>query len=385
MPLACRYAVALGDTALNHEPLTVPFTVSAPGRVNLIGEHVDYNDGFVLPMAIERHVSIRVRPRADRLATLATERDPRPVTLDLAGPIHPRERHWSNYPAGVIEGYRRRGFEPPGFDAVVSATLPAGGGLSSSAALEVATATAIEALCGRSLPPDEKALVCQAAEHEFAGVPCGIMDQFAVCHGRAGHALLLDCRTRRILPVPLGDAVRVLVFDSGVKHALADGEYAKRREECASAAVLLGVASLRDVTPAELERGAARLPPTELARARHVVGEIARVPAFVTALGSGDLVTAGRLMHGSHRSLSADYAVSCDELDRIVELSRAIPGVVGCRMTGGGFGGCAVALVEAARAEAAGRALHDAYLDATGIDAAWFLTGAAGGPGVSLG
>ena len=367
---------------MKHAPVTVPFTVSAPGRVNLIGEHVDYNDGFVLPMAIERHVSIRVRPRADEKVTLATERDPRPVTLDLAGPIDPRERHWSNYPAGVIEGFRRRGFAIPGFDATISATLPAGGGLSSSAALEVATATAIEALCGRSLPPDEKALLCQAAEHQFAQVPCGIMDQFAVCHGVAGHALLLDCRSRAIRPVPLGDAVRVLVFDSGVKHSLADGEYAKRRAECASAAAHLGVGSLRDLTPAGLERGATRLPATELARARHVVGEIARVPAFVAALGSGDLATAGRLMHESHRSLSVDYAVSCVELDRIVELSRGIPGVVGCRMTGGGFGGCAVALVEAGLAEAAGRALHDTYADVTGIDAAWFLTAAAAGPRV---
>ena len=367
------------------EPVTVPFTVSAPGRVNLIGEHVDYNDGFVLPMAIERQVSIHVRPRSDRLVTLETERDPRPVSLDLAGEIVPRGRHWSNYPAGVIEGYRRKGFDLPGFDARISATLPAGGGLSSSAAVEVATATAIEALCGRSLPPDEKALLCQAAEHAFAGVPCGIMDQFAVCHGRAGHALLLDCRTRAIRPVPLGDDVRVLVFDSGVKHALADGEYAKRRAECAAAARRLGVGSLRDVDLAGVEAAAATMPETELARARHVVGEIARVPAFVAALAAGDKATAGRLMHESHRSLSADYAVSCPELDRIVELSLGVPGVIGCRMTGGGFGGCAVALVEAAHAEAAGRSLHDAYLAATGIDAAWFLTDAAAGPSVRLG
>lgn len=364
-------------------PVTVPFTVAAPGRVNLIGEHVDYNDGFVLPMAIERHVSIRVHPRADRLVTLATRRDPEPLTLDLAEPIVPRARHWSNYPAGVIEGYRRRGFDPPGFDAVISATLPAGGGLSSSAALEVATATAIEALCGRSLPAGEKALLCQWAEHEFARVPCGIMDQFAVCHGRAGHALLLDCRSREIRPVAIGDTLRVLVFDSGVKHALADGEYAKRRAECASAARTLGVGSLRDVSPGDLERLAHRLPPTEMARARHVVGEIARVPAFVKALRAGDVTSAGRLMDESHRSLSGDYAVSCPELDRIVELARAIPGVIGCRMTGGGFGGCAVALVEAGRAESAGAMLHDAYRAATGIDAAWFFTEAAGGPTVT--
>jgi len=363
-------------------PIAVPFAASAPGRVNLIGEHTDYNDGFVLPMAIERHVTINVRPRSGRLAVLRTQRDRRPVTIDLAAPIEPTGRHWSNYVRGVIEGYRSHGFEIPGFDAEISATLPAGGGLSSSAALEVATATVVESLCGRGLPPAEKAILCQRAEHEFAGVPCGIMDQFAVCFGQAGHALCLDCRSREIEPVPIDDTVRVLVIDSGVKHSLADGEYAKRRRECAEAARLLGVSSLRDVTPADLSRAVPVLPATELARARHVVGEIARVPAFVRALAAADWNAIGALMGESHRSLSTDYAVSCAELDLLVELSGRIPGIIGCRMTGGGFGGCAVALVEAGRAEETGRALHDAYRAASGINAAWFLTAAASGPTV---
>ena len=364
------------------EPITGPFAASAPGRVNLIGEHTDYNDGFVLPMAIERQVTIRVRPRGDRSAVLKTQRDRRPVTIDLTVPIHPVGRSWSNYVRGVIEGYRRVGFEIPGFDAEISATLPAGAGLSSSAALEVAMATVVETLCGRSLPRGEKALLCQQAEHEFAGVPCGIMDQFAVCFGKAGHALQLDCRSREVVAVPIDPAVRVLVFDSGVKHSLADGEYAKRRAECASAARCLDVRSLRDVTSAELEAAVGRLPATEFSRARHVIGEIARVPAFVAALADRDWTGAGRLMGESHRSLSVDYAVSCPELDRIVELSASVPGVIGCRMTGGGFGGCTVALVEADGAEATGRLLHDAYRDATGVDAAWFLTAAGAGPSV---
>jgi len=367
------------------QPVKSPFTVRAPGRVNLIGEHTDYNDGFVLPMAIDRHVTIRVHPRADRSAVLRTQRDRRPVTLDLTTTVERVGRNWSNYVRGVIEGYRRIGFAIPGFDAEIGATLPAGAGLSSSAALEVAMATVVETLCGRSLPRDEKALLCQKAEHDFAGVPCGIMDQFAVCFGEAGHALRLDCRSREVETVPIDAAVRILVFDSGVKHALADGEYAKRRAECASAARYLGVGSLRDVTAADLEAGAARLPATELARARHVVGEIARVPAFVAALSARDWVAAGRLMGESHRSLAVDYEVSCPELDRIVELSAGIPGVIGCRMTGGGFGGCAVALVEADRAEEAGGHLQGAYRDATGIDATWFLTAAAGGPAVAAG
>ena len=363
-------------------PAIGPFTVSAPGRVNLIGEHTDYNDGIVLPMAIDRHVTIDVRPRGDRLAVLRTQRDRRPVTLDMRETIAPVGRHWSNYVRGVIEGYRRRGFVIGGFDAEISATLPAGGGLSSSAALEVATATVVETLSGRALPLAEKALLCQQAEHDFAGVPCGIMDQFAVCFGQAGHALCLDCRSQVIVPVPIGDALRVLVIDSGVKHSLADGEYAKRRRECAEAARLLGVASLRDVTSDGLERSASLLPPTELARARHVVGEIARVPAFVGALADADRGAIGRLMGQSHRSLAVDYAVSCAELDLLVELSGRIPGIIGCRMTGGGFGGCAVALVDAGQAEEAGRSLRDAYHAASGIDAAWFLTPPAPGPQV---
>jgi len=370
---------------MERSPVTTPFTVSAPGRVNLIGEHVDYNDGFVLPMAIERHVHLRVLPRADRLIVLRTRREPGETTLDLATPLVPRPGHWSTYVAGVIEGFRRQGFDPPGFEAEVTATLPAGGGLSSSAALEVATATALETLVGRELGGERKALLCQAAEHEFAGVPCGIMDQFAVCFGRPGHALCLDCRSRAIVPVPIGGGVRVLVMNSGVRHALADGEYGRRRAECAEAARSLGVASLRDFAPADLESAARRLPAPLLARARHVVGEIARVPAFIGAIAACDWETAGWLLGESHRSLSVDYAVSCPELDLLVELSRRVPGIVGCRMTGGGFGGCVVALVEEERADAAGRGLHDAYARAAGIDAEWFLTAAAGGPTVTRG
>ena len=360
------------------------FAVTAPGRVNLIGEHVDYNDGFVLPMAIERHVRLDVRPRKDRLVVIRTDRGPESITLDLAESILPRPGHWSSYVAGVIEGFRRLGFDPPGFEADVSATLPAGGGLSSSAALEVATATALETLCGRSLAAERKALLCQAAEHEFAGVPCGIMDQFAVCFAVPGHALCLDCRSRSIVPVPIGAGLRVLVINSGVKHALADGAYATRRAECAEAAGRLGVASLRDLVPADLDGAARFLPPPLLARARHVVGEIARVPAFVGALAVCDWETAGWLLGESHRSLSVDYEVSCPELDLLVELARGVPGIIGCRMTGGGFGGCVVALVEEAGADDAARALVDAYRDARGIDAEWFLTAAAGGPTVTV-
>ena len=360
------------------------FTVSAPGRVNLIGEHTDYNDGFVLPMAIERRVTIRVTPRLDRQAILRTAHDPDPCRIDLASDVEPVPRHWSNYPRGVVAGYRRAGFDIPGFDAEITSSLPVGAGLSSSAALEVATATAIETLCGGRLPTAEKALLCQRAEHDHAGVPCGIMDQFAVCFGRAGHALLIDCRTREVVRhVAVDAAVRVLVIDCGVKHDLADGEYATRRAECAEAAGLLGVASLRDATETRL--AAAELPASLRARARHVITENSRTLGFVGALAGRDWRAAGRLMAESHRSLARDYEVSCTELDRLVEIAADVPGVHGCRMTGGGFGGCAVALVAAGQAEAAAHAIHARYRAATGIDAAWFLTAAADGPRVEPG
>jgi galactokinase len=351
--------------------------------VNLIGEHTDYNDGFVLPMAIDKGLRMVIRPRDDRRVVLRTDRGQSPVELDLAAPLVAGRRDWARYPAGVIAGYQQLGWHVPGFDAEISATLPTGGGLSSSAALEVATAIAVEALCGRSLPPEQKAVLCQQAEHGFAGVPCGIMDQFAVTFGRAGHALLLDCRSRAIRHVPLADPrVAVLVVDSGVKHSLADGAYAARRAQCEAAARMLGVASLRDVTPAAWARGQIALPAVERARAAHVLSENDRTLRFVAALEQSDWPAAGRLMRESHASLAHDYEVSCRELDLLCAIMGELPGVHGCRMTGGGFGGCVVALIDTARAEGIMAALHDRYRDATGIDAQMFVTAAAGGPQV---
>ena len=355
------------------------FTVTAHGRVNLIGEHTDYNDGFVLPMAISPCIRMRVTPRADRRALLHSEHGP-PAGLDLERPLLAGDRAWSCYPAGVIAQFQRLGWEIPGFEAAISADLPAGGGLSSSAALEVATATAVETLCGRTLPPEEKALLCQRAEHEFAGVPCGIMDQFAVTCCRAGHALLLDCRSRVLRHVPFAVAdVRVLVIDSGVRHRLVDGEYARRRAECASAARHLGVTSLRDVEAAGWRTLQASLPEPERSRATHVISENDRTLAFADAVARADWPVAGRLMNASHASLSRDYQVSCRELDLITEIATGLPGVHGCRMTGGGFGGCAVALVDAAGADRVQAEIALRYRKATGIDPRTFVTAAAPG------
>ena len=356
-----------------------PFVIFAPGRVNLIGEHTDYNDGFVLPIAIERGVRIEVTPRNDRVVLLRTTLMPDAVAIDLREPLVPGRRDWGRYPAGVIAGYLDHGFDVLGFTATISADLPAGGGLSSSAALEVAMATVIETLCGRGLPPHEKALLCQRAEHLFAGVPCGIMDQFAVTFGRRDHALLLDCRSREIRYVPCG-GVAVLVADSGVKHSLADGEYAKRRTECQAAARTLGIASLRDVDPTCWPAQAAVLPDILRRRASHVVSENSRVLRFLTEVEAGQWTAAGRIMAESHASLRDDYEVSCRELDLLVEAAAGVPGIFGCRMTGGGFGGCVVALAEPSRGEAALESLLDRYRAVRGTPATGFLTRAASGP-----
>ena len=359
------------------------FSVIAPGRVNLIGEHTDYNDGLVLPMAIEPHIRFDVVGRSDRWMVFESDRPDRPqVRVDVGQALLPNDfkGSWAAYPCGVVAGLKRLGWDVPGFTARVSATLPAGAGLSSSAALEVGVATLVEVLTGRRLPAEQKALLCQRAEHEFAGVPCGIMDQFAVTLGKPGHALLLDCQTRASMHVPLAaEAVSVLIIHSGVKHSLADGEYAKRRAECQSAARTLGVTSLREISPSDWRAREASLPDVERRRSRHVITEHERTLSFVDALKARDWHAAGECMYGSHASLSEDYEVSCKELDHIVELSRHIDGVFGCRMTGGGFGGCAVALIDAARTPQIEQLFRSRYRDVAGIDPVTFVTKATGG------
>ncbi|NDC53037.1 MAG: galactokinase [Planctomycetia bacterium] len=359
-------------------------TVVSPGRVNLIGEHTDYNDGFVLPLAIERGLEIAVRRRTGSTVRLLSDRGGPAIDIDVGRPLVAGTPCWTRYAAGVIAGFQRLGWTIPGFEALITADLPVGGGLSSSAALEVGIATVIEALCGRALDPVDKALLCQRAEHEFAGVPCGLMDQLAVTCGRRGHALLVDCRSRDVRPVPLGDEIRILVIDSGVKHALGDGGYATRRRECETAARLLGVKALRDVTPLQLAEAERRLPEPERRRARHVVTENERVLSFVAAAERADWPTAGRLMNASHASLRDAFEVSCRELDLICDAVGDVDGVYGRRMTGGGFGGCAVALVDATRADAVEAAATTACTAALGHPPTMFLTHAAAGAATDL-
>ncbi len=360
------------------------FTVVSPGRVNLIGEHTDYNDGFVLPLAIDRGLRMDVCRRLDDRAVLSSDRGGPSVEIELGLPITAGRGDWGRYVAGVLAGYQRLGWAIPGFAARITADLPTGGGLSSSAALEAGIATVVETLCGRTVDPVAKALLCQRAEHEFAGVPCGIMDQFAVTLARHGHALFIDCRSREVAHVPLGTSIAVLVIDSGVKHALGDGGYAARRHECETAARLLARPALRDVSGMEWPSLAPTLPEPERRRARHVVTENDRVHAFAAAARAGDWPTAGRLMRKSHASLRDDFEVSCPELDRICDAVGRIAGVFGCRMTGGGFGGCAVALIDDSRASDVEAAARAACTTALGHEPDLFLTAAAAGTRVEV-
>jgi galactokinase len=351
---------------------------AAPGRVNVIGEHTDYNDGFVLPMAIEFFAVMAADRSSDggNVVRIRSSSQPEIAEIDLSAPLKPGEPKWSNYPRGVFAGYLAKGFNPGGLDVTLHSTVPLGGGLSSSAALEVCTATLIEAVCGKSIDLVEKALLCQKAEHDFAGVPCGIMDQFISVMGQENHLLLLDCRSRKTELVPMSDpSVELLIANTNVKHELGSGQYAKRRAQCETAAKILGVASLRDASLSQLESGKSKMEDVVYRRARHVISEIDRTPKAAERIRAADWPKVGQLMYESHRSLRDDYEVSCAELDALVEIAESIGlpgGVFGCRMTGGGFGGCAVALVKSSAVADITKKLAAEYKTTTGLEATIF-------------
>ena len=359
------------------------WVVAAPGRVNLIGEHTDYNAGFVLPMAIERRVVIAADRPNDSSANgqahvfSSEEKLPAPILVD--GHIQPsKKKHWSNYVQGVVAGCIEKGLTPGPFEAVIHSDVPLGGGLSSSAALEVATATLIETITGQTLEPVAKALLCQKAEHEYAHMPCGIMDQFISVMGQADHLMLLDCRAEEARMVPLDDpAVTVLITNSNVKHELTGSEYPQRREACEEVARLLGVDALRDATMAMLDAAKDSLSDEHFRRARHVIGEITRTTDAASAIERGDWESVGKLMYASHDSLRDDYEVSCKELDLLVDIARSIGpegGVIGSRMTGGGFGGCTVTLVQSEKADDVCNAIYQQYLEKTGVKPTAFVS-----------
>jgi len=366
--------------AFGHAPR---WLVAAPGRVNLIGEHTDYNEGFVLPMAIERYMIMAADRNGDREVILHSNTNGESAAFSVRGRVERGEPGWSNYVRGVLAGFQERGARVGGFDAIIESTLPYGGGVASSAALEVATATLLEQLSGKRLADLDKALLCQKAEHQFARVPCGIMDQFTSIMGEPDHALLLDCRSRTITPVLMNDpGVTVLVINTHVRHKLADGEYASRRAECEAAARILKVAALRDATLPGLNKAHAKLDPVVFRRARHVITENDRTLKTAQAIQDRQWQTVGELMYASHESLRSDYEVSCPELDTVVEIARSLPpaeGVIGCRMTGAGFGGCAVSLVRTSAVRRVTRIMEEAYERRTRSHLSIFSSRPAGG------
>ncbi|MCZ7544056.1 MAG: galactokinase [Anaerolineae bacterium] len=321
----------------------------APGRVNLIGEHTDYNDGFVLPIAIDRDITIVAAPARNgtgRVRLYSTHFDQRSA-FDLNDITKSAREPWSNYIRGVLWVLQGEGHPLTAFDAVVAGDVPLGAGLSSSAALEVATLELCSALNGLPLDQKTKALLGQRAENRFVGVQCGIMDQLIAATGVADHAVLIDCRSLEGTPVPLPEGVSVVVINSMVERGLVDSAYNERRRQCEEAARLLGVPALRDVTREAFARGADALPPVVRQRAAHVVEENDRTLRAAEALRAGDIATVGPLFNESHRSMRDLFEITVPAIDTLVALAQAQPGCYGSRMTGGGFGGCTVSLVNA--------------------------------------
>jgi galactokinase len=367
--------------------------VRAPGRVNLIGEHTDYNDGYVFPMAIEPDVRIACRARQDGVVRIASTLFPGQVAeFAVTSPITPGEPTWSNYCRGVAAELKAAGIPVTGMDALMTNTLPGGGGLSSSAAVEVATAHALLGLLGYSLEPMRLALLCQKAEHEFAGVPCGIMHQMIVTTAQLGSAMLFDCRSFQRKPIPIdANDLRVVIANTMVKHELtgADGksQYAQRREQCGAGVAFFkranpAIKSLRDVTAEEISQAHGKLDEVVWQRCAHVVSETKRCLDAANALVAKDYALVGDLMNQSHQSLDRDYGVSCEELNYLSAEARAVKGVYGARMTGGGFGGCIVALVQPAEAESLMAHLGTAYKVKYNIDPVVFATSATSGAGM---
>lgn len=355
----------------------------APGRVNVIGEHIDYNGGLVLPAAIDRWVHVAIRRREDDLVRLVSAQAPgKLVEFSASEELAPEGKSWGNYVKGVVAGLKRAGFTVPGFEAAVISTVPVGGGLSSSAALEAVFGKVILELIGEEMDDLALAKLCQKAEHDFAGVPCGLMDQAAVILCEEGKLLMLDCVDDSFQHAPFEDPDwGLLIINSCVSHELSDGGYAVRRDGCHAAAKILGVETLREIDPAKLEEALKHPELTEDMQryVRHAVTEIARTLETVEALGERDYARAGELLNASHVSLRDDYRVSCPELDFIAELAQSQEGVAGCRMTGGGFGGSAIALVRRDCVESLSRLIEQRYEAEFGIEPKIFETRPMGG------
>ncbi len=357
-----------------------------PGRVNLIGEHTDYNDGFVLPVALKRDVRIALRPRADRKVRLLSVEYDEYAEFDLDRLTFDKEMLWVNYVQGMAWSLREQGIQLTGIDGVISGNVPRGSGLSSSAALEIASAMALLTAANQInvLSGPQIAKAAQRAENQFVGVNCGIMDQFISMLGAENHALLIDCRSLEYQLVPFPENAALVIGNTKASRSLASSAYNQRRQECETGVaalqqVLPNIRALRDVTSPQLEAHKALLSPVVYRRCRHVVSEDERVLATVVALKHGDLAAVGQLMNASHDSLRDDYEVSSQALDIMVDAMRSVPGCFGARLTGAGFGGCAVALVAPGAEQAVANAIYEKYPKATNVWPEVYTTRASAG------
>ncbi len=365
-----------------------PLVVRSPGRVNLIGEHTDYNEGFVLPAAVDRAILLAVAANGEPCCRLVAADLDDGADGDLTR-LERSEKGWPNYLLGVVDQLQRRGIGVPGFDCVFGGDIPLGAGMSSSAAIAAGLAFALDELFAFGLDRLALAKLAQQAEHEFVGVRCGIMDQFVNLFGAADHALKLDCRSLEYELVPFAFAdIRIVLCDTGVKHALGATEYNVRRGQCETGVRILqqhrpGIRSLRDVDLKMLAAHRHELDPVVYRRCRYVIEENARLQAGCGDLERGDLAAFGGRMYGSHRGLRDDYEVSCPELDALVEIAQPLPGVIGARMMGGGFGGCTINLVRAEAVADLTGVVEKEYRRRTGRDTRIFVTRITGGTAVA--
>src|SRR3989442_8987437 len=361
-----------------------PRIYRAPGRVNLIGEHTDYNEGFVMPAAINFSTFVAITKRDDQVLKIHSDIFKEEAEIDLAQDATPGRKHWSDYPLGVAIKLKEAGHNISGANLLVHGEVPLGSGLSSSAAIEVSTGLALLDISGVEIDRLELAKICQKAENEFVGARTGLMDQFIACFGKADHAVMLDCRSLESRALPLPDEVKPVVCNTMVKHELASSEYNARREQCEEGVRILSqhlphVTSLRGVTPDDVERFRAELSEVVFKRCLHVTTENYRVLNAVDALRDRDLKTFGRLMYESHQSLRDDYEVSCKELDVMVDLAKPIEGVFGARMTGGGFGGCSINMVSVDAVDEFSQTVKNCFAGATAINPAEYVCSAADG------
>jgi len=361
-----------------------PAVFAAPGRVNIIGEHTDYAEGFVMPAAINFATLAGISPRKDGKIAVYSENYGEERVFDAESLPAKGSKHWSDYPMGVVAILAGEGHKIPGFSLSIWGDVPLGSGLSSSAAIEVAAALAVLSLVGASYPGPVLARLCQRAENEFVGANCGIMDQFISVNGKENHAMLLDCRDLSFQLAPIPASVALVIANTMVKHSVAGGDYPTRRAESEAACAVINshrghVPFLRDATLEDLDKWGNEMAPKSLMRARHVISENLRTVAAAKALLKGDMKELGRLMAEAHRSYSKDFEGSCAEADTMVELANELPGLIGARLTGGGFGGCTINLVEQDKAKAFAEELGRRYAAKTGIKPEIHICHASGG------